>query len=53
MRLYVPYMYSIPQRLEEDVGSLGTRVSSGYEPPCEGWELNSGTLQEQGVPITV
>lgn len=46
-------MCKVLLRLEEDVGSLGTRVSSGYEPPCEGWELNSGTLQEQGVPITV
>jgi hypothetical protein len=33
--------------LEEGVGSHGTGVTGGCEPPCGCWELDLGPLQEQ------
>jgi hypothetical protein len=27
-------------------------IKDGYEPPCDCWELNSGPLEEQPVPLT-
>lgn len=27
----------------------GSGVTDGYEPACDGWELNSGPLEEQQV----
>lgn len=32
---------------EEGIGSLGTRLTGGCEPPYGCWELNPGLLQEQ------
>lgn len=31
----------------------GTAVREGYGPPCRCWELNSGSLPEQSVPLTI
>ena len=41
-----------PQRSEKGVGSSGTGVTDGCEPPCKCWELNLGPLQEQQVFLT-
>lgn len=32
-----------------DVGVPGIVVSDGCEQPCECWELNTGTLEEQAA----
>lgn len=40
------------QRLEEDVGSPGTRVTDDCEPLCRFWESNPGTLEGQPVLLT-
>lgn len=32
---------------EEGIGSPGNKVINGCELPCEGWDLNSGPLEEQ------
>jgi hypothetical protein len=40
-------VYRIPAecpRRPEAVGSFGTRVRDGCEPPCGCWELNLGPL---------
>ena len=34
------------------VGSSGTEGTDNCEPPCGGWELNLGLLQEQQVLLT-
>jgi hypothetical protein len=28
------------------------QITNGCEPPCGSWELNSGPLREQSVPLT-
>lgn len=38
-----------PWRLAEDVGSPGTNVTGGCDPPCECWELIPDPLKEQPV----
>jgi hypothetical protein len=27
-------------------------ITDGFEPPCGCWDLNSGPLEEQSVPLT-
>lgn len=41
------YVYAIHVLVESEEGVEfpGTEVIDGYEPPCECWELNSGSLQ--------
>jgi hypothetical protein len=45
------YVYHVTagylQRSEEVIGSPGARVTDGFEPPCGGWKLNPGPLEEQ------
>lgn len=38
--------------MQMPVGSPGTGVTDGSEPPCEWWELNPHPLQEQLVLLT-
>ena len=37
------------RRPEEGVGSPGTGITDGCEPPCGCWESNPGPLEEQPV----
>lgn len=38
-----------PRNPEEDVGTPGSWVTEGGEPPCGCWQSNSGPLQEHPV----
>lgn len=38
---------------EEGIGSPETGVTDGWEAPCGCWEMNTGTLKEQQVLLTV
>lgn len=37
------------QRPEEDTRPPGTKVTNGFEPPYEYWQLNLGPLPKQPV----
>jgi hypothetical protein len=37
---------------EESMGSSGSTVITGCEPPCGCWELNSGPLEDEPVLLT-
>lgn len=45
----VSHVYSVPQRPEKGVGSHGTGVTGGCQPPRGWWEPNLGPLEEQPV----
>lgn len=43
---------AVPQRPEEGAGAPGTAVTDSCELSCRCWELNSGPVEEQPVPLT-
>ena len=47
--MYVMYPVAITDTPEEGQNLLHT---GGHEPPCGGWGLNSGPLEEQSVLLT-
>ena len=49
---HMTHNHLCPQRPEEGAGSPGARVTDSCEPPCGGWELNPGPLEEQPVFLT-
>jgi hypothetical protein len=53
---YMLVVYSVcarcPQRLEEGIGSPGTRVTDGCEPECGCSEMNQWPLEGQPVLLT-
>ena len=42
----VHHTCTVPTKPEENIVSLGTRVTEGCEPPYGCWELNQGPLDE-------
>lgn len=58
MRVLPVYKYAYyvhvwcPWKVEEDMGSTGTRLTDGCEPLSGCWELNPGPLQEVQVFLT-
>ena len=50
--ILVCHMHAAPMEAEEGVGSPGTGVTDGYEPPYGCWELNQDLLEEQPVLLT-
>ena len=42
---------AMPQEVRKGVEYSGTGVMDGYKPTCSCWELNSGPLEEQPVPL--
>ena len=46
--MYTVYAW-YPQRPEEDIGSPGTGVTDGCEPPCGSWKLNLGPLDSTAI----
>jgi hypothetical protein len=47
-----PMCVQWPWRPEAPVRSPGTGVTNGCKPPCGGWELNPGPVEEQPVLLT-
>jgi hypothetical protein len=45
--MYVSTLLLFSDMAEEGVSDL---ITDGHEPPCGGWELNSGPLEEQSEP---
>ena len=42
----------VPKEPAEGIEAPETTVTDDCEPPCGGWELNSGPLEEQSVLLT-
>lgn len=52
MYIIIPQIYSTYEG-QKRVGSSGTRVTEGCEPPCACCECNPGPLEEQQVLLTI
>lgn len=52
MPVCASYMCLVPWKLEDGVGSLGTRIIGGCHLLHGCWELNPGPLQEQNALLT-